>query len=98
MINLKSNNEKMGERLTGGLAQAGAYLVGQLAVFRKFSSRPSVSGNPRLPQAASTLCASVGRQLAVQENFPTTCDNEAARPAKLLEQEKFNKIWYSTVI
>jgi len=28
MINLKSNNEKMGERLTGGLAQAGAYLVG----------------------------------------------------------------------
>ena len=43
--------EKNGQNklpITSGLAQAGAHLVGQFAVFRKFSSRPSVNGNPRL--------------------------------------------------
>ena len=40
---------KKRQQLTSGLAQAGVHLVGQFAEIRKFSSRPSVSGNPRLP-------------------------------------------------
>jgi hypothetical protein len=48
---------KNGQPITGGLAQAGAHFVRQLAVFSEFSSRPSGSGNPRLRQAAATLAA-----------------------------------------
>jgi len=38
-------------------------------VFRKFSSRPSGSENPRLRQAASTLCDSGGHTSAMYSAF-----------------------------
>jgi hypothetical protein len=56
--------------VNGRFGASGAQLVGQLAVFSKFSSRPSGSGNPRLPPSRFSVVRQRGTTCrAIQAYF-----------------------------
>ena len=73
--------DKMHERLTGGLAQAGGYRRGKCSGKMNVSSPHELYRTPRLRQAARTLAAS-GRDSGRQQrkNLKIRCYSKTKKP------------------